>query len=208
MTPHPMSAVAVVNADGVNVAIWHVAAEPVARTARLCGAWVTDDPEVQTRVIAARAVVVFGDDPTDRIRPLLTHAGGIIDIPATLLAIGQHISAVDEVHRDPQLTVVLAPVVHAHDVGVPQGGRGFGFPAEPGAVVGVVGQSAREDLQRVAAVQSRMADEVDLAHPAGTQLAQDGEVGEGLTAGQRHGRIVPVAGSDFVTTARLAQRLA
>lgn len=99
MTPHPMSAVAVVNADGVNVAIWHVAAEPVARTARLCGAWVTDDPEVQTRVIAARAVVVFGDDPTDRIRPLLTHAGGIIDIPATLLAIGQHISAVDEVHR-------------------------------------------------------------------------------------------------------------
>lgn len=98
MIPHPMSAVALVNANDSVVAIWHVAAEPIAQTARLCGAWVTDDTEIQRKVVAARAVVVFGGEPNELVKPLMSHAGGIIDLKATLIAIEQHISTVDEIH--------------------------------------------------------------------------------------------------------------
>ena len=99
MTPHPLSAVAVVNADANMVAIWHVAAEPIAQTARLCGAWVTDDLDVQQKVVAARGVVVVGSAPAQRIRPLLSHAGGVIDVEATLEAIEQYTVGLDEIQH-------------------------------------------------------------------------------------------------------------
>jgi hypothetical protein len=47
MSPDEMRAIAVVNGDADRMAIWHVAAEPIVQTSRLCGAWVTDDPNVQ-----------------------------------------------------------------------------------------------------------------------------------------------------------------
>lgn len=95
-----MSASAVVNADQGRVAIWHVATEPIAQTSRLCGAWVTDDSEVQRKVVTARAVVVFGDELTQPVKPLLQHAAGTIDIKATLAAIEQHIFVVNGVHAE------------------------------------------------------------------------------------------------------------
>lgn len=68
-----MSASAVVNAEHGRVAIWHVATEPIAQTSRLCGAWVTDDPGVQHKVVAARAVILVGDEVTKPMEPLLRH---------------------------------------------------------------------------------------------------------------------------------------
>ena len=99
MNPEDMSAIAVVNGDADMMAIWHVAVEPVAQTARLCGAWVTDEFDVQRKVVGSRKVVVFGDQSNDRIMALLTDARGVIDLKATFVAIEQHIGAVNDIHR-------------------------------------------------------------------------------------------------------------
>ena len=94
------SAVAVINADASSVAIWHVAVEPVAQTARLCGAWVTDDFEVQRKVVAARLAVVIGDKSAKAVKALLAHTRGRIDLPATLTAITDHTNSLDALHAD------------------------------------------------------------------------------------------------------------
>ena len=99
MSSEDMSAIAVVNGDADMMAIWHVAVEPVAQTARLCGAWVTADRDVQTRVIANRKVVVFGDHSTDLPTAVLAYARGVIDLKATLVAIEQTIGFVNEIHH-------------------------------------------------------------------------------------------------------------
>lgn len=100
MNPDDMSSVAVVNGDTDMMAIWHVAAEPVVQTARLCGAWVTEDVGIQRSVVGARKVVVLGDPPSESIRVLLTGAQGVVDLKATLVAIEQRIEALDAIHRD------------------------------------------------------------------------------------------------------------
>ena len=100
MSPADASAVAVINADASAFAIWHVAVEPVAQIARLCGAWVTDDPEVQRKVVAARLAVVVGDRPTKAVTTLLTLTHGRIDLPATLTAITDHTNSLDALHAD------------------------------------------------------------------------------------------------------------
>lgn len=99
MNPDDMSAIAVVNSDADMMAIWHVAVEPVAQTARLCGAWVTDDLDVQQKVVAARKVVVFADQSNDHITALLAYARGVIDLKATLEAVEQNIEVVNNIHR-------------------------------------------------------------------------------------------------------------
>ncbi|WP_078327597.1 hypothetical protein [Mycobacteroides salmoniphilum] len=98
MKPEDMRAVAVVNGDDNMVAIWHVATEPVVQTSRLCGAWVTDDRDVQQNVVAARKVLLL-DEPSDYVRALLTHVRGVIDLKATLIAIEQYTADLDEIHR-------------------------------------------------------------------------------------------------------------
>lgn len=45
------------------------------------------------------------------------------------------VEAIDEVHGDPQLTVGLAAVVHAHDVRMPQSRGKVGFSDEPCSVL-------------------------------------------------------------------------
>jgi hypothetical protein len=99
MNQDDMSAVAVVNGEADAMAIWHVAAEPVAQTSRLCGAWVTDDPDVQQNVTAARKVVLLDAESKDRIAGLLPKAQGVIDLKATSLAIARHIDELSEIHR-------------------------------------------------------------------------------------------------------------
>jgi len=99
MNPDELSSVAVVNGGADRVAVWHVAAEPVVQTARLCGAWVTNDLGAQRHVVAARKVVLLGEEPSDYIKALLTHAQGVVDCKATLVAIEQHIEGLDQIHR-------------------------------------------------------------------------------------------------------------
>lgn len=98
MSHDDMKSVAVVNHDGDRTAIWHVAAEPIAQTARLCGAWVTDDLDILRNVVATRKIVLVGDEPSDYIKALLTHAGGVTNIKATLDFVEQHIKHLDERH--------------------------------------------------------------------------------------------------------------
>ena len=99
MNPDDLSAIAVVNGDAEMMAIWHVAVEPVAQTARLCGAWVTDENDVQRKVVSSRKVVVFGEQSNDRITALLNDACGVIDLKATIVAIEQHIGVVTDIHH-------------------------------------------------------------------------------------------------------------
>ena len=99
MNSADMIAIAVVNRDADMMAIWHVAVEPVAQTARLCGAWVTGDVDVQHKVVAARNIVVFGGQSNDRIMDLIAHARGVIDLKATLVAIEQNLGAINDIHR-------------------------------------------------------------------------------------------------------------
>jgi hypothetical protein len=99
MSPDDLSAVAVVNGDGDTKAIWHVAVEPIVQTARLCGAWVTDDFDIQRKVTAARKVVLLGEEPSETLTALLAHTRGVIDLKATLVSIERYMDGLDEVHR-------------------------------------------------------------------------------------------------------------
>ncbi len=99
MNSADMSAIAVVNGDADMMAIWHVAVEPVAQTARLCGAWVTEDADVQQKVVAARNIVVFGGHSIDRITDLIAHTRGVINLKSTLVAIEQNIGVFNDIHH-------------------------------------------------------------------------------------------------------------
>lgn len=99
MNREDMRAVAVVNGDADRMVIWHVAVEPIVQASRLCGAWVTDDPDVQRTVVAARNIMLFGDSSTDYFAALLADTRGVIDLKATLVAVEQYTDRLDEIHR-------------------------------------------------------------------------------------------------------------
>ncbi|ORX17199.1 hypothetical protein AWC31_17880 [Mycolicibacterium wolinskyi] len=88
------------------------------------------------------------------------------------ISLGQHASevfAVDEVHRNPQLPVMLATVVDTDDTGMPQRGRQVRFSNEASPVSVIVGPVAGKKLKRVAPGQPGMLGEVHLAHATGPQ---------------------------------------
>jgi len=93
-----LGAIAVVNGDADMMAIWHVAVDPVAQTARLCGAWVTGDLDTQRKVVAARRTVVLDDSSIGSTTEVLDHADGVIDLKATLAAIEQYTCGLDDIH--------------------------------------------------------------------------------------------------------------
>lgn len=88
-----------VNGDADRMAIWHVAVEPVVQASRLCGAWVTDDPDVQRTVVATRNIVLFGDSSNDYVAALLADTQGVIDLKAAFVAIEQYTDSLNEIHR-------------------------------------------------------------------------------------------------------------
>ena len=98
------------------------------------------------------------------------------------------VGAVDVVHGDPQLTVVLAAVVHPDDVGMPQRGGHVGLAFEPLAVLAVGRHLGEQNLQRVLPGESWVLRQVHLAHAAGTQSPHDPVAGERRPLGQRHAR--------------------
>ena len=100
-------------------------------------------------------------------------------IPVTQQA--RCVGSVDVVHRDPQLAVELASIIHAHDVRMPKRGSEVRFPDESLAVVLVTGHIGTQNLERVAARQPRMLGEVYLTHPPRPQQADDCVPGEYLT---------------------------
>src|SRR3954452_14478621 len=102
----------------------------------------------------------------------------------------RRVGAVHIIHRDPQLAIEVATIVHADDMWMPQRGRDVGFAVEPLPILAVRRHRLGQYLQRVAAGQPRMLGQIDLTHATRAEHPHDGVTSEGRTIGQRHGRIV------------------
>ena len=118
------------------------------------------------QVALVRIVQRIGDGGDDLGDFRLGHAVGV-----ALAQQARGIGALDVVHRDPDLALVLAAIVHTHDVRMPQRGRDVGLPVEPLPVLAVRRHRCRQHLQRVASRQPRVLRQVDLAHAAGCRAA-------------------------------------
>jgi hypothetical protein len=88
------------------------------------------------------------------------------------------VGTVDVVHRDPQLAVDIAAVVHLDDVRMPQRGRHVGLSVEAHPIFAVCAYRRRQHLERVEAGQAGVLSQVDLAHAAGAERSHDGVPGE------------------------------
>ena len=93
------------------------------------------------------------------------------------------VRSVDIVHRDPDLTVDVAAVVHPNDVRMPQRRSDVGFPVEPLPVFVVGAYIGAQHFERVTPRQTRMVSQVHLAHAPAAQKPHDGVVREGHTSG-------------------------
>jgi hypothetical protein len=84
--------------------------------------------------------------------------------------------AIEELHHDETLPVVLVDFVNRADVRVIQSRCGLHFPPEPFKSGQVVGHPARQEFQPDWAMQPRGLSFVDDAHPAATELFDDAVV--------------------------------
>ncbi|OBK45603.1 hypothetical protein A5657_03025 [Mycobacterium kubicae] len=91
------------------------------------------------------------------------------------------VDTVDEVHREPQLAVFFAAVMHAHDVRMPKCGSQISLAVKPGAIIGVGRPIPGQKFQRITARKPWMLRKVDLAHSSGSQQPDDLVPGKGLT---------------------------
>ena len=105
----------------------------------------------------------------------------------------RRIQAVNVIHRDPQLAVVVAAVVDADDVWVPQRRREIGFAGKPSVILGIRGDIRAKHLECVCSRQPGVLREIHLAHPPRAQQSQDRVPGERLAVSQRHARILQSA---------------
>ncbi len=111
-----------------------------------------------------------------------------------VLILGFHqlsrIGALDVVHRNPQLILEVASVVHADDMRMKQRGAQVGFAVKPAPEFGIRRHVGRQDLERVAPRQPWVLSKIYLGHASGPEQPNNGVPGEHLTATQRHGRIL------------------
>ena len=96
------------------------------------------------------------------------------------------VGAVDEVHRDPQAAVELAPVVHTHEVWMPQSRCQLSLADEPCPEFLIVGGVGGQDLECIQTGQAGMLDEINLTHPTGAEEPLNGVTGENVTVVERH----------------------
>ena len=116
------------------------------------------------------------------------------------------VGAVDKVHRDPQVTVELTTIMHAHNVGMPQTRGDVSLAAKPIGKVAVTSKRCRQNFDRVHPRQTRMLGEIDLAHPPSAQKPDDAVPGEHLPAVQ-HRQIVTARQPPHSRTTSLSSRL-
>ena len=88
--------------------------------------------------------------------------------------------ALQELHGDEGLALVLVDVVDRTDVGVVEGGAGLGLAPEPLQGDLVAEELLRQELQRDESVEAGVLGPVDDAHAPGAQLFDDAVVGDGL----------------------------
>ena len=86
--------------------------------------------------------------------------------------------AVIERHRDEQLAVPFADVVHRGDVGVVEGAGGLRLAQKAGARVRVLRDRRRQKLERDLAMQALVFGKIDDAHPTGTDGCEDAVMGD------------------------------
>jgi hypothetical protein len=122
-----------------------------------------------------------------RIGDLATERDDLIPGQGAARDCGVEGRALDVLHGDKHLVVVLADVVDDADVGVAEGRGGSRFVQEAGAGLRVGGL---EHLQRDVPAQSRVGGAVDDAHAAGAELLGDLVRAEAGAGSHRHGRLV------------------
>ena len=110
------------------------------------------------------------------------------------------------VHRDPDLATHVTAVVDTDDVRMPQRRDDVGFTVEPLPVLIVGAHVARQHLEGILPGQTWMVGQIDLAHASGAKKPHNGVTREGLTCGQRHGRIVQTGYRSRMRCSSLAER--
>ena len=88
--------------------------------------------------------------------------------------------AIQKLHGDERLAVLLADFVNGADVGMVQGRGGLGFALKTGQSLRVSGDFLGQELQGHKAVQPGVLGLVDHTHPATAQLLDDAVVRDGL----------------------------
>jgi hypothetical protein len=92
---------------------------------------------------------------------------------------GPKVRAADVAHRDEELPLGLARLVHRHDVGVLQTRGELGLPHEARAERIVRGELGGKDLDRNAPAETSVLGKVDNAHPAAPEQGLDPVEAEG-----------------------------
>jgi hypothetical protein len=87
--------VAVVNAVGDRVAIWHVVVSPSYPLSRLSGAWT----HASTDLVATRLILPFDGQLPDALAYLEPVSAGVMDVLATLAAISEVVAKLDDRHK-------------------------------------------------------------------------------------------------------------
>ena len=88
--------------------------------------------------------------------------------------------AVQKLHGDERLAVLLANVINRADVGVVQCGCSLRLALKTGERLRVTGHFLRQELERDEAMQPRVLSFIDHTHAATTELLDDAVVRDGL----------------------------
>ncbi len=89
--------------------------------------------------------------------------------------------AVQELHHDESLAVLLPDVINRADIGVVQGGSSLRLALKASQRLGIAGHLVGQELERHEAVEARVFGLVDDAHAAATQLLDYPVMGDRLT---------------------------
>jgi hypothetical protein len=98
VSQHP-DVIAITRSAGGVSAIWHVDISPATPLGRLCGAWVTDDPDTWRKVLAARLLLPFGGRVDESLAAVVDTTFGIVDVTATLATVSDRVAELDALHR-------------------------------------------------------------------------------------------------------------
>ena len=99
--------------------------------------------------------------------------------------------AVQKLHGDERLAVLLADVVNRADVGMIQRGSGLRFALKAGERLRVAGNLVGQELERDEAVQARVLGFVNDTHAAAAELLDDAVVRDGWPPPAIHARWTP-----------------
>jgi hypothetical protein len=87
--------VAVVNADGDRIAIWHVVLSPSYPMSRLSGAW----GHASADLVSTRLILPFGGQMPNALTHLASASAGVIDVLATLAAVSEWLNKLVTLHE-------------------------------------------------------------------------------------------------------------